>query len=127
MKVRTYYFHKQYTKDYQNKIRFTLWTYAEQALTLDLTLMAIYSHLIGPDVSCRNFCALGGKYNIKRFELGLFSNYTNVIGFDEFTTEFLCSYRFWKYITVKPVLHVITSDGETYCVGLFRMNFSINN
>ncbi len=111
----------------QYYVQSTLWTYAEQALSPNFTLLAIYSHVIGAQVNCRNFCALGGKYNIKRFELGLFSNYTNVIGFDEFTTEFLCSYRFWKYITVKPVLHVITSDGETYCVGLFRMNFSINN
>lgn len=109
----------------QNDVLSTLWTYAEQALTPNLTLMAIYSHVFGRDVLCRNFCALGGKYGIKRFEFGLFSNYTNVVGFDQFATEFLCSIQLWKYFTVKPVLHVITTDGDTNCVGLFRVNFSI--
>ena len=122
-----YYLGASLHTKYADNLLSTLWTYAEQALTPDFTLMAIYSHVIGPDISCRNFCALGGKYSIKRFEFGLFSNYTNVVGFDEFSTEFLCSYQLWKYITVKPVLHVITTDGKTNCVGLFRMNFSINN
>lgn len=109
----------------QYNVQSTLWTYAEQNLFPNFTLLAIYSHVIGHEVSCRNFCALGGKYSWGRFEFGLASNYVNIVGIDEFATEFLCSYHPWKFLTVKPVLHVITSDGETNCVGLFRVNVSI--
>lgn len=109
----------------QYNVHSTLWTYAEQALSPDFTLLAMCSHVIGHDVACRNFCALGGKYSIRRLEFGLFSNYTNVVGIDEFATEFLCCYHLWKFLTVKPVLHVVTSDGKTNCVGLFRVNVSI--
>lgn len=101
------------------------WTYAEHALTPNLTLIAAYGHAFGSDNLCENFCALGGKYALKRAELGLFSDYTQVLGIDEWATELICSLQLTNYLTVKPVFHIITTNGSTNCVGMLRVDISI--
>ncbi len=101
------------------------WAYAEQALLPGLTLIAAYSHAFGSDNLCENFYAVGGKYDLGRAELGLFTDYTRVAGVDEWATEFLCDLRLTDFLSVEPVLHVITTDGETNCIGMLRVNISI--
>ena len=101
------------------------WVYTEQELTPSLTLLAVYSHAFGSGNICDNFCGLGGKYAFKRTEFGLFTGYTRVLGIDEWSTEFICSLHLTDYLSVKPVLHVITTDGTTKCVGMLRVDISI--
>ena len=109
----------------QPDVKPTAWTYAEHALTPNLTLIAAYGHAFGSDNLCENFCALGGKYALKRAELGLFSDYTQVLGIDEWATELICSLQLTNYLTVKPVFHIITTNSSTNCVGMLRVDISI--
>ena len=101
------------------------WVYTEQALRPNLTLLAVYSHAFGSNSLCKNFCGLGGKYTLKRTELGLFTDYTRMIDIDEWATELICSFHLTDFLQLKPVLHVITTNGATRCVGLLRVNIGI--
>lgn len=101
------------------------WIYAEQALVPNLTLLAAYGHAFGSDNLCDNFCGLGGKYALKRVEFGLFSDYARVLDLDEWATEFVCSLHLTDFLTVKPVFHVITTDGTTNCFGVLRVDVSL--
>lgn len=103
----------------------TAWAYAEQALTPNLTLLAAYGHAFGSDNLCDNFYGLGGKYTLKRTEFGLFTDYTRVLDVDEWATELICSLHLTDFLTVKPVLHVITTDGTTKCVSMLRVDIGI--
>ena len=100
----------------------TAWVYAEQALSPKFTLLAAYSHAFGRYNSCENFYGLGGKYSIKRADFGLFTDYTRVTDVDEWATEIICSLHLTDFLTVKPVLHFITLEHITKCVGLLRVD-----
>jgi hypothetical protein len=43
---------------------------------------------------------------------------------DEFATEFVCELHLTDYLSVKPVLHIITTDDETKYVGMLRVKLS---
>ena len=101
------------------------WVYTEQELTPSLTMLAVYSHAFGSGNLCDNFFGLGGKYALKRTEFGLFTDYTRVLDIDEWGTELICSLHLTDFLTVKPVLHVITTDGTTKCVGMLRVDIGI--
>ena len=101
------------------------WVYTEQELTPSLTMLAVYSHAFGSGNFCDNFYGLGGKYALKRTEFGLFTDYTRVLDIDEWGTELICSLHLTDFLTVKPVLHVITTDGTTKCVGMLRVDIGI--
>jgi len=101
------------------------WAYAEQALTPQFTLLAAYGHAFGSDNACNDFCGLGGRYTLKRTELGLFTDYTRVDGIDEWATELICNYHLNDYLSIKPILHVINTDGSTKCIGMLRVDISL--
>ena len=101
------------------------WVYTEQELTPSLTMLAVYSHAFGSGNLCDNFFGLGGKYALKRTEFGLFTDYTRVLDIDEWGTELICAFHLTDFLTVKPVLHVITTDGTTKCVGMLRVDIGI--
>lgn len=101
------------------------WVYTEQELTPSLTMLAVYSHAFGSGNFCDNFYGLGGKYALKRTEFGLFTDYTRVLDIDEWGTELICSLHLTDFLTVNPVLHVITTDGTTKCVGMLRVDIGI--
>lgn len=101
------------------------WVYTEQELTPSLTMLAVYSHAFGSGNFCDNFYGLGGKYALKRTEFGLFTDYTRVLDIDEWGTELICSLHLTDFLSVKPVLHVITTDGTTKCVGMLRVDIGI--
>lgn len=101
------------------------WVYTEQTMMPNLTLVAVYGHAFGSDNYCNDFCGLGGKYTLKRAELGLFTDYTRVLGVDEWATELICSLHLTNFLKVKPVLHIINTDGDTKCVGLLRVDIGI--
>lgn len=100
----------------------TAWAYAEQALSPNFTLLAAYSHTFGRYNLCENFCGLGGKYAFKRAELGLFSGYTRISDIDDWATEIICSLQLTDFLTVKPVLHIITAEHKTDCIGMLRVD-----
>ena len=106
-------------------IKPSAWVYTEQELTPSLTMLAVYSHAFGSGNFCDNFYGLGGKYSFKRAEFGLFTDYTRVLDIDEWGTELICSLHLTDFLTVKPVLHVITTDGTTKCVGMLRVDIGI--
>ena len=108
----------------KENISSSVWAYAEQSLSPRLTLLAAYGHAFGSKL-CDNFCALGATYKYKRAEFGLFSDYTRIVFMDEWATELICSLRLTDILTVKPVLHIITTNGETKCVGVLRMDIGI--
>ena len=84
-------------------VRPTVWTHAEQALLPNLTLLAAYGHAF----------------------FGVFTDYARIDGIDEWATEFICNLPLTTYLSINPVLHIITTDGTTKCVGLLRVNISI--
>lgn len=109
----------------ERKLRPAAYGYAEQALSDRLTLLAAYSHAFSEDEPFRNFCAIGGTYTCKRVECGVFSDYTSLIGVDEWATEFNCKVTLTDYLSVQPVFHLIITDSKTNCAGLLRMNVSL--
>jgi len=107
------------------KIRPCAWIYAEQSLTPSLMLLAGYAHAFDSDEFCKNFCALGAKYTYRNMEFGIFSDYTRMLGVDEWATELTCRISTSKYLTIQPVFHIIKTDKETNCVGMLRFNVSL--
>ena len=90
----------------------------------NLTLLAAYGHAFGRDNVCNNFYGLGAKYGIKNTEFGLFTDYTNIDDIHEWATELICSHQFTNYLTVKPVLHILHTDGDTKCIGMLRFDIT---
>ena len=106
-------------------VRPTVWTHAEQALLPNLTLLAAYGHAFGRNNVCNDFCGMGAIYNLKSTGFGVFTDYARIDGIDEWATEFICNLPLTSYLSINPVLHIITTDGTTKCVGLLRVNISI--
>lgn len=109
----------------KRKLRPSVWAYAEQALTSRLTLLAAYSHAFNDDALCDNFYAIGGKYTFKRVQLGIFSDHTRIADIAEWATELACNVTINDNISVQPMLHIMTTDGHTDCIGALRLNVSL--
>ena len=107
------------------EVRPTLWTHAEQALLPNLTMLAAYGHAFGRNNACNDFCGVGAIYDLKSTGFGVFTDYARIDGIDEWATEFICNLPLTSYLSINPVLHIITTDGTTKCVGLLRVNISI--
>lgn len=106
-------------------VRPTVWTHAEQVLLPNLTLLAAYGHAFGNNNACNDFCGAGAIYTLKSTGFGVFTDYARIDGIDEWATELLCNLTLTSYLSVNPVLHVITTDGTTKCIGMLRVNISI--
>ncbi|MBO7068589.1 MAG: hypothetical protein J6W52_07925 [Bacteroidaceae bacterium] len=106
----------------ERKPRPSTWIYAEQVLGGNFTLLAAYSHAFSSDELCNDFFAIGGKYTFKKAELGIFSDYTRIIGIDEWATELTCKIALTNYLSLQPALHIITTDDITNCIGMLRLN-----
>jgi len=107
------------------KIRPAIWTYAEQAVGTGFTLIGAYSHAFSDDELCKNFVGIGGKYACKNVEMGLFTDYTNIIEIDEWATELTCNITITDHLSLQPALHIINTDGETNCVGMLRLGINL--
>ena len=106
-------------------VRRVVWIYAEQKMSDRLSLTAAYSHAFNCRVLCRDFAGIGGKYELGCASLGLFSDYTRVDGTSEWATELTCNFQLDSVFSLQPVLHVITTGGNTRCVGVMRLSVSI--
>lgn len=107
------------------KVRPTAWTYAEQSLYDNLTLIAAYSHAFSSDNACKNFCGVGANYTLGKAQLGIFSDYTRVDGVNEWATELTANINLTEYLSVQPALHIVDTDNHTKCVGLLRLGISL--
>lgn len=94
------------------QVRPSFWTYAEQRVASDLSLMVAYSHDFQPSSLCRNFVGLGGKMDVGKAEVGLFSDYTRIEGVDEWATELTCRYRCSGMLSLQPTFFLIHTGGE---------------
>jgi porin len=109
----------------QREICSTTWVHAEQALSPNLTLLASYAHVFSNEHPCRNFCGVGGRYVYKNTDWGIYSDYTRMDKVDEWATELTCNLICNANLSVQPVLHIITTDKHTKCVGMLRLNIGL--
>lgn len=107
------------------RLRISIWAYTEQALTPRLTLIAAYSHAFSPDALCRNFAAAGIRYDLPRIQAGIFTDYSRILDLDEFATEFTLRIPLNTTISLQPTIHLVTTDRETNCIGMMRMNVTL--
>lgn len=87
----------------------TMWTYTEQDVTSNLSLMAAYSHAFGKNPECTDFAGLGGKYSWKKSELGVFSDYARYSGANECATELTFKAAITPHINIQPSAHFIVT------------------
>lgn len=105
----------------------TMWAYAEQALSSRCMLIAAYGHSFSSDNLVRNYYGLGAQYALGKLRFGLYSDHVRVLGVNEWNTELVCHLDLNDYLSVKPVLHILNSDGKTQCIGLLRLTVNLNN
>lgn len=98
-----------------------LWTYAEQRLSDNLSLIADYSHAFGSSSFCTDFFGLGGRYSWKGCELGLFSDYARFADCDEFATELTMKIGISNHVHVQPAVHLISTDSHFHSAALLRL------
>ena len=99
----------------------TMWAYAEQALSSRCMLILAYGHSFNGDDWLRNYYGVGAQYALGKVRFGLFSDYVRMMGINEWNTELVCHLPLNDYLSVKPVLHILNSDGKTQCIGLLRL------
>lgn len=119
----TYYSNLKTTANH--RLHPSVWFYAEQSLSSDFTLLVAYGHAFNSDHPCRNFCALGGNYAFKRAEFGLLTEYTRIDGIDEWATELTCKLGLSDHLSLQPVVHILTTDSKTKCIGMMRLNICL--
>lgn len=106
-------------------IRPVVWAYTEQTVTSSLSLVGAYSHAFSCDVACCDFAGIGGKYVLGNTTIGLFSDFTRVDGTSEWATELTCHFQLGQVFSIQPVVHIITTGGDTHCVGVLRVGVSL--
>ena len=104
-----------------HKVHATLWTYGEQRVTNQLSLIAGYSHAFDKNVPCSDFVGVGGKYNFGQAELGLFTDYAHFREANEWATELTCKVKLNPNVFLQPALHVIRTGAEWGTVGMIRV------
>ena len=89
-----------------------LWSYAEQRLSDDLTLIAGYSHAFGSSRLCTDFAGIGAKYSWMKCLFGLFTDYARFtldedLSYNEFATELTCKIQLSSHFYLQPSAHII--------------------
>lgn len=102
------------------KTRTSLWTYAEQKVSNTLTLIGGYSHAFHSSSYCRDFAGIGGKLDIGKAELGLFSDYAHFNDTDEWATELTCKFPLTEHTYLQPTIHFISQESNQRIIGLLR-------
>lgn len=87
----------------------TIWTYAEQRITRDLSLMAAYSHAFTSSAVCTDFAGIGGKYSLGKSDLGVFSDYARYTDASEWATEVTCKAELNSHFYIQPSAHFIVT------------------
>ena len=105
----------------------TMWAYAEQALSSRLMLIAAYGHSFSSDDLVRNYYGLGAQYALGKLRFGLYSDHIRALDVNEWNTELVCHINLNDYLSVKPVLHILNTDGQTQCIGQLRLTVNLGN
>lgn len=95
----------------------TIWTYAEQRITRNLSLMAAYSHAFistgsaqaTSTAACTDFAGIGGKYSLGKSDLGVFSDYARYTDASEWATEITCKAELNSHFYIQPSAHFIVT------------------
>lgn len=95
--------------DNYTNLRTTIWTYAEQRITRDLSLMAAYSHAFTSTAACTDFAGIGGKYSLGKSDLGVFSDYARYADASEWATEITCKAELNSHFYIQPSAHFIVT------------------
>ena len=105
----------------------TAWAYAEQSLSSRLMLIAAYGHSFSSDDLVRNYYGLGAQYALGKLRFGLYSDHIRALDVNEWNTELVCHINLNDYLSVKPVLHILNTDGQTQCIGQLRLTVNLGN
>lgn len=118
----------------ERRLRPTLWACGEQRLVKNFSLLAGYSHAFDTPNnegfgSCSDFAGVGLKYDIRRAELGLFTQYARFCGADsevpaEWAAEMTCKVSLTDHIYVQPALHYIRNKDVNALAGLLRLGIA---
>lgn len=99
----------------------TLWTYAEQRIAHNLSLIAGYSHAFDSDAFCTDFAGIGASYTWKKCRFGIFTDYARFafdedLTYKEFATELTCKIQISQHFHLQPSAHIIagTSSNSEY-------------
>lgn len=108
---------------------FTLWTYAEQLLCPNVSLLINLSHNFNSAAVCRDFAGIGAKVDVKEAELGLFTDMARYQEGKEWATELTCKLplklhdRLETYI--QPALHFVHNSDMTGMAGMLRFGVEL--
>lgn len=105
--------------------RTMIWAYGEHQLTDRMSVIAAYSHAFHDDATCFNFAGVGGKYKVGQTEIGLFTDYADFRGKDEWAAELTCRVPFLQRCFVQPTVHLVGYDGRVNLIGLFRLGVAL--
>lgn len=108
----------------EKKTRTVAWAYAEQKVSENVYLIADYSRSFFNDSFCKDFVGFGTKVDADfcsgNAEFGLFTDYANFEGNNEFATELTCKYSFGEHYYLQPSLHFMHNDESSNLIGLIR-------
>ena len=107
------------------KINSTPWLYAEQRICNNFTLIAGYSHAFTDVPLCKDFMGLGAHYQLRKCQLGVFTDYADFGEIDEFATELTCKLPLSAKVHIQPTVHIISTDSKLHSVAMLRMALSI--
>lgn len=105
----------------------TMWTYLEERISSDFTLIAAYSHAFSRSAACRNFAGLGGIYDCGKAAFGLFTDWTRIDGDSELAVEATCDIPVNRWLSLQPVFHLISHHDRLNGVGVLRIKLSLFN
>jgi hypothetical protein len=53
------------------------------------------------------------------------TEYTRIDGIDEWATELTCKLALSDHLSLQPVVHILTTDSKTKCIGMMRLNICL--
>lgn len=105
----------------ENKLSAGAWIYAEEKLSEKFTLITVYSQDFSRDALCRNYAGLGGIYDTGKASLGLYANHASFEDMHETALEAICSIPVTRWLSLQPILHLISHPGNLCAVGVLRI------
>lgn len=106
----------------------SVWAYTEQKLSKYLFLIADYGHDFAKDSFCQDFVGVGGKVDLNKVEIGLFTDYAHFTYRNEFATEISAKISLGKYFYFQPAFHLIhinKTETSWHTASLVRFGFDI--
>ncbi|MDY3266304.1 MAG: hypothetical protein SOX26_01995 [Phocaeicola sp.] len=116
----------------KKKISQVAWSYAEQKISDNITLLLHYSKAFGRNLECTDYAGGGfmfdGKSHRRNYEVGLYSGFAKFPDNYEFISEVSCKIMNLPFVEsgyIQPALHYIKNDHTNGIVGMLRFGISI--